>query len=71
MKAVDAGSAVHHNRRFYPGVKAVNPKAEVKQACSGSFDSFVKAADLAQTNIKAWTNMLTGASQQVTGALTR
>ncbi len=51
------------------GVKAVNPKAEVKVAHTGSFGDFVKAGELAQTHIKAGADVLTGSSQQALGAL--
>ncbi|HWQ08285.1 MAG TPA: BMP family protein [Holophaga sp.] len=66
---VDGGDSARYNRGFYLGVKAVNPKAEIKLAYTGSFGDFVKAAELAQTDIKAGADVLTGASQQATGAL--
>ena len=66
---VDGGDSARYNRGFYLGVKSVNPKADVKLAYTGSFGDFVKAAELAQTDIKAGADVLTGASQQATGAL--
>jgi basic membrane protein A len=66
---VDGGDSARYNRGFYLGVKSVNPKADVKLAYTGSFGDFVKAAELAHTDIKAGADILTGASQQATGAL--
>lgn len=66
---VDGGDSARYNRGFYLGIKSVNPKAEVKLAYTGSFGDFVKAAELAHTHIKAGADVLTGASQQATGAL--
>ena len=66
---VDGGDSARYNRGFYLGVKAANAKADVKLAYTGSFGDFVKAAELAQTDIKAGADVLTGASQQATGAL--
>lgn len=66
---IDAGDSARYNRGFILGVKAVNPKAEVKVAFTGSFADYVKAAELAHTQIKAGADVLTGAAQQATGAL--
>ena len=66
---VDGGDSARYNRGFYLGVKAVNPKASIKLAYTGSFGDFVKAAELAHTDVKAGADVLTGASQQATGAL--
>jgi basic membrane protein A len=66
---VDGGDAARYDRGFVLGVKAVNPKAEVKVAHTGSFGDFVKAGELAQTDIKAGADVLTGSSQQALGAL--
>src|SRR5512145_154717 len=66
---VDGGDSARYNRGFYLGIKSVNPKADVKLAYTGSFGDFVKAAELAHTDIKAGADVLTGASQQATGAL--
>lgn len=66
---VDAGDSARYNRGFWLGVKAVNPKAEIKVAHTGSFADYVKAAELAHTHIKANADVLTGAAQQATGAL--
>ena len=66
---VDGGDAARYDRGFVLGVKAVNPKAEVKVAHTGSFGDFVKAGELAQAHIKAGADVLTGSSQQALGAL--
>lgn len=66
---VDGGDAARYNRGFVLGVKSVNPKANVQVAHTGSFGDFVKAAELAQTQIKAGADVLTGSAQQALGAL--
>lgn len=66
---VDGGDAARYNRGFVLGVKASNPKAEVKVAHTGSFGDFVKAGELAHTQIKAGADVLTGSAQQALGAL--
>jgi basic membrane protein A len=66
---VDGGDAARYDRGFVLGVKAANPKADVKVAHTGSFGDFVKAGELAQTQIKAGADVLTGSSQQALGAL--
>ncbi|MCX7023170.1 MAG: BMP family protein [Spirochaetes bacterium] len=66
---VDAGDSARFNRGFILGVKAVNPKADIKVAFTGSFADYVKAAELAHTQVKANADVLTGAAQQATGAL--
>ncbi len=66
---VDGGDAASYNRGFVLGVKASNPKATVKVAFTGSFNDYVKAAELAHTQIKAGADVLTGSAQQALGAL--
>lgn len=66
---VDGGDAASYNRGFYLGVKASNPKAEVKVAYTGSFGDYVKAGELAKTQIAAGADVLTGSAQQAVGAL--
>jgi basic membrane protein A and related proteins len=66
---VDGGDAARYDRGFVLGVKAVNPKAEVKVAHTGSFGDFVKAGELAHTHVKGGADVLTGSSQQALGAL--
>jgi basic membrane protein A len=66
---VDAGDAARYNRGFVLGVKAANPKARVMVAHSGSFSDFIKAGEVAQSQIKAGADVLSGSSQQALGAL--
>jgi len=66
---VDGGDAASYNRGFYLGVKASNPKAEVKVAYTGSFGDYVKAGELAKTQLAAGADVLTGSAQQAIGAL--
>jgi len=66
---VDGGDAARYNRGFWLGVKAVNPKADIKVAHTGSFGDFVKAGELAQTQVQAGADVLTGSAQQALGAL--
>jgi basic membrane protein A len=67
---VDGGDAARYNRGFVLGVQAVNPKAHVQVAHTGSFSDYVKAGDLAQNQIGSGADVLTGSSQQAIGALT-
>lgn len=66
---VDGGDAARYNRGFVLGVKAVNPAAKILVAHTGSFSDFVKAGELASTQIKSGADVLTGSSQQAIGAL--
>ena len=66
---VDGGDAARYNRGFVLGVKAVNPAAKILVAHTGSFSDFVKAGELAATQIKSGADVLTGSSQQAIGAL--
>ena len=67
---VDGGDPARYIRGFTLGVKSVNPKASIKVAFTGSFGDYVKAGELAHTNIKmAGADVLTGTSQQAIGAL--
>jgi basic membrane protein A len=66
---VDGGDSARYDRGFVLGVRAANPKAVVKVAHTGSFGDFVKAGELAQTQIQAGADVLTGSSQQALGAL--
>jgi len=66
---VDGGDAARYNRGFILGVRSVNPKAQVQVAYTGSFGDYVKAAELAHTQIKAGADVLTGSAQQALGAL--
>lgn len=66
---VDGGDAARYNRGFVLGVKKVNPGAKILVAHTGSFSDFVKAGELATTQIKSGADVLTGSSQQAIGAL--
>jgi basic membrane protein A len=66
---VDGGDAARYNRGFVLGVQAVNPDAKIMVAHTGSFSDFLKAGEVAQTQIKAGADILTGSSQQALGAL--
>ena len=66
---VDGGDAARYNRGFVLGVKAVNPSANVLVAHTGSFSDFVKAAEVAESQIISGADILTGSSQQALGAL--
>jgi basic membrane protein A len=66
---VDGGDAARYNRGFVLGVREVNPEAEVMVAHTGSFSDYVKAAEVAQSQIRNGADILTGSSQQALGAL--
>ncbi|MDR3312237.1 MAG: BMP family protein [Spirochaetaceae bacterium] len=66
---VDGGDAARYGRGFVLGIQAVNPRAKIMIAHSGSFSDFVKAGEVAHTQIRAGADVLTGASQQAIGAL--
>jgi basic membrane protein A len=66
---VDGGDAARYDRGFWLGAKSVDPKIDVKVAHTGSFSDFVKAGELAQTEMQAGADFLTGSSQQALGAL--
>ena len=66
---VEAGDAIKYNRGFEMGVKAVNDKAVVRIAYTGSFNDLVGAGDIARTAIKGGADILSGSSQQSVGAL--
>ena len=66
---VDGGDSARYNRGFVLGVKDVNPSAKILVAHTGSFSDFVKAGELAATQIKSGADVLTGSSQQAIGAL--
>ena len=66
---VEAGDAIKYNRGYEAGVKAVNEKAAVRIAYTGSFNDLVGAGDIARTAIKGGADFLSGSSQQAVGAL--
>jgi basic membrane protein A len=66
---VDGGDAARYNRGFVLGVQAVNSDAEFMVAHTGSFSDYIKAGQVAQSQIQSGTDVLTGSSQQALGAL--
>ncbi len=66
---VDGGDAARYNRGFVLGVKAVNPACKIQVAHTGSFSDYVKAGEVATSQIKNGADVLTGSSQQAIGAL--
>ncbi|MCY1151526.1 MAG: BMP family protein [Sphaerochaetaceae bacterium] len=66
---VDGGDAARYNRGFVLGAKSVKPDVEVMVAHTGSFSDYIKAGEVAQSQIKAGVDVLTGSSQQALGAL--
>lgn len=66
---VDGGDAARYGRGFVLGVQKVNPTAKIMVAHTGSFSDFVKAGEVAHSQIRAGSDVLTGASQQAIGAL--
>ncbi|MDR3335256.1 MAG: BMP family protein [Treponema sp.] len=66
---VDGGDAARYGRGFVLGVQKVNPEAKIMVAHTGSFSDFVKAGEVAHSQIRNGSDILTGASQQAIGAL--
>jgi basic membrane protein A len=66
---VDGGDAARYNRGFVLGVQKVNPSAKIAVAHTGSFSDYVKAGEVAHSQIRSGADVLTGSSQQAIGAL--
>ncbi|MDR1378479.1 MAG: BMP family protein [Synergistaceae bacterium] len=66
---VEAGDAIKYNKGFELGVKAVNEKAVVRAAYTGSFNDLVGAGDIARAAIQGGADFLSGSSQQSVGAV--
>ncbi|MDR1318699.1 MAG: BMP family protein [Treponema sp.] len=66
---VVGGDAARYGRGFVLGIQAVNPNAKITVAHTGSFSDFVKAGEVAHSQIRSNADILTGASQQAIGAL--
>ncbi len=66
---VPAGDALLYINGFQQGVHASNPEARILLAYTGSFGDTAGAAELAQTQIAAGADILTGSAQQVVGAI--
>ncbi len=66
---VPAGDALLYINGFIQGVNATNPDADVLLAYTGGFGDTAAAAEVAQTQIAAGADVLTGSAQQVVGAI--
>ncbi|MFN8376293.1 MAG: BMP family protein [Anaerolineae bacterium] len=66
---IPAGDALLYINGFQQGVHASNPDAEVLLAYTGSFGDTAAAAEVAQTQVSAGADILTGTAQQVVGAI--
>ena len=66
---VPAGDALLYINGFQQGVTATNPDAQILLAYTGSFGDTAAAAEVAQTQIAAGADVLTGSAQQVVGAI--
>ncbi len=66
---VPAGDALLYINGFQQGVMATNPDANILLAYTGSFGDTAAAAEVAQTQIAAGADVLTGSAQQVIGAI--
>ncbi len=66
---VPAGDALLYINGFQQGVTATNPDANVLLAYTGGFGDTAAAAQVAQTQIAAGADVLTGSAQQVVGAI--
>ena len=66
---VDSGDAARYNRGFVLGVQSVNPDAKILVAHTGSFSDYVKASEVATSQLGNGADILTGSSQQAIGAL--
>ena len=66
---VDSGDSARYNRGFVLGVKSVNPEAKILVAHTGSFSDYVKASEVATSQLGNGADILTGSSQQAIGAL--
>lgn len=66
---VDGGDSARYNRGFVLGVKSVNPNSKFMIAHTGSFSDYIKAGQVAQSQIQSGADVLTGSSQQALGAL--
>jgi basic membrane protein A len=66
---IPAGDAILYINGFQQGVYAANPEAQILLAYTGSFGDTAAAAEVAQTQISAGADVLTGTAQQVVGAI--
>ncbi len=66
---VPAGDGLLYINGFQQGVYASNPDAEILLAYTGSFGDTAAAAEIAQTQIAAGADVMSGSAQQVPGAI--
>ncbi|MCH3918820.1 MAG: BMP family protein [Spirochaetia bacterium] len=66
---VDGGDSARYNRGFVLGAQSVNPSVKIMVGHTGSFSDYIKAGQLAKTDIQEGADVLTGSSQQALGAL--
>lgn len=66
---VAAGDALFFDSGFQQGVAATDPDVEVLVAYTGGFGMTTEATAIAQSQIAAGADILTGSSQQVVGAI--
>jgi len=66
---IPAGDALLYNNGFEQGVIATKPDANILLAYTGGFGMTTEATQIAQTQIAAGADVLTGSSQQVVGAI--
>ena len=66
---IPAGDALLYNNGFEQGVLATKPDANILLAYTGGFGMTTEATQIAQTQIAAGADVLTGSSQQVVGAI--
>ncbi len=66
---VAAGDALLFDNGFQQGVKATDPDVQVLVAYTGGFGMTTEATAIAQSQIAAGADILTGSSQQVVGAI--
>ncbi len=66
---VDSGDSARYNRGFVLGVQSVNPDCKILVAHTGSFSDYVKASEVATSQLANGADIMTGSSQQAIGAL--
>jgi basic membrane protein A len=66
---IPAGDALFFDSGFQQGVMATDPDAQVLIAYTGGFGMTTEATQIAQSQIAAGADVLTGSSQQVVGAI--
>ena len=62
---VDSGDAARYNRGFVLGVQSVNPDAKILVAHTGSFSDYVKASEVATSQLGNGADILTGSHSRL------